>query len=103
VILSDGSSYKQLTTSPRGVIRNTKDARNNPLWNPSMRELADVEEDEAGRLAKFRERFGMGFEEDGGLLEMATGGEKEKKEGEKEKKEGEKEKKEGEKEKKEKK
>jgi predicted secreted protein len=62
VILSDGSSYKQLTTSPRGVIRSVKDIRNNPLWNPSMRELADIEEDEAGRLKRFRERFGMGFE-----------------------------------------
>ena len=62
VILSDGSSYKQLTTSPRGVIRLTKDVRNNPMWNPSMKELADVEEDEAGRLKRFRGRFGMGFE-----------------------------------------
>ncbi|KAA8894337.1 hypothetical protein FN846DRAFT_974425 [Sphaerosporella brunnea] len=65
VIMSDGSSFKQLTTSPRGVLRNTKDARNNPLWNPSLKELADVEEDEAGRLKRFRERFGMGFEEEG--------------------------------------
>ncbi|KAF8543798.1 hypothetical protein BDD12DRAFT_818915 [Trichophaea hybrida] len=65
VILSDGSSYKQLTTSPRGVIRSAKDVKNNPLWNPSMRELADVEEDEAGRLRRFRERFGMGFESEG--------------------------------------
>jgi hypothetical protein len=64
VILSDGSSYKQLTTSPRGVLRSTKDIRNNPLWNPSMKELADVEEDEAGRLRRFRERFGGAFEVD---------------------------------------
>ncbi|KAI5777527.1 hypothetical protein EDC01DRAFT_678265 [Geopyxis carbonaria] len=62
IILSDGSSYKQLTTSPRGVIRSTKDVRNNPMWNPSMRELADVEEDEAGKLRRFRQRFGTGFE-----------------------------------------
>lgn len=68
VILSDGSSYKQLTTSPRGVMRSTKDIRNNPLWNPSMKELADVEEDEAGRMKRFRGRFGMDFEsaEEGG-------------------------------------
>ena len=62
VILSDGSSYKQLTTSPRGVIRSNKDVRNNALWNPSLSELRDVEEDEAGRLRGFRERFGWGFE-----------------------------------------
>ncbi|KAI5818382.1 hypothetical protein BZA77DRAFT_306836 [Pyronema omphalodes] len=62
VILSDGSTYKQLTTSPKGIIRSTKDIRNNPLWNPSIKEFGDVEEDEAGRLRRFRERFGMGFE-----------------------------------------
>lgn len=32
------------------------------LWNPSLRELADVEEDEAGMLRRFRERFGGDFE-----------------------------------------
>ena len=63
IILSDGSSYKQLTTSPRGVLRSTKDVRNNALWNPSLSELRDVEEDEAGRLRGFRERYGLGFEE----------------------------------------
>ncbi|KAL7271239.1 hypothetical protein RUND412_006007 [Rhizina undulata] len=62
VILSDGSSFKQLTTSPRGVIRSTKDVRNHPMWNPSMKELADVEEDEAGRLRAFRERYGRGYD-----------------------------------------
>lgn len=75
VILSDGSSFKQLTTSPRGVIRLTKDVRNNPLWNPSMKHLADVEEDEAGRLRRFRARFGMGFEsetEGGGNEDMES-------------------------------
>ena len=85
MILSDGSSFKQLTTSPRGIIRSTKDVRNNPLWNPSMRELRDVEEDEAGRLKKFRDRFGMGFEEEGGLeglLNSSEAGEGDKGKGE---------------------
>jgi len=85
VVLSDGSSFKQLTTSPRGIIRSTKDIRNNPLWNPSMRELRDVEEDEAGRLKRFRDRFGMGFEEEGGLealLNPSEGGEGKKGKGE---------------------
>lgn len=71
IILSDGSSYKQLTTSPKGVLRSTKDVRNNALWNPSLSELRDVEEDEAGRLKGFRERYGMMFEE-----EEKGGGEK---------------------------
>ncbi|KAF8475671.1 hypothetical protein BDZ91DRAFT_710100 [Kalaharituber pfeilii] len=58
VILSDGSAYRQLTTSPKGIIRSTKDVRNHPLWNPSIHRLVDVEEDEAGKLRAFRERFG---------------------------------------------
>ncbi|TGZ85166.1 hypothetical protein EX30DRAFT_326144 [Ascodesmis nigricans] len=62
VILSDGSSYKQLTTSPVGVIRSIKDSRNQPLWNPSMKELQNVEKDEAGKLKAFRERFGELYE-----------------------------------------
>jgi len=36
------------------------------MWNPSLKELRDVEEDEAGRLARFRERFGRGFDADSG-------------------------------------
>ncbi|KAF3903756.1 hypothetical protein ABW20_dc0101039 [Dactylellina cionopaga] len=62
IILSDGSSYKQLTTSPQGVFRSNKDIRNSILWNPTSESLANVEEDEAGRLKKFREKFGTGFD-----------------------------------------
>lgn len=62
VILSDGSSYKQVTTSPKGVIRTSKDARNHPLWNASDALLAGIEEDEAGKLKAFRMRYGRGFD-----------------------------------------
>ncbi|KAF3910135.1 hypothetical protein AA313_de0207300 [Arthrobotrys entomopaga] len=62
IILSDGSSYKQRTTSPQGVFRSNKDVRNSILWNPTSESLANVEEDEAGRLRKFREKFGTGFD-----------------------------------------
>lgn len=61
-MLSDGSAYTQLSTSPRGVIRSTKDVRNHPLWNPTLHKLADIEEDEAGKLRAFRERFGRGWD-----------------------------------------
>jgi hypothetical protein len=44
------------------VYRSTRDTRNAPLWNPSSKELLNVEEDEAGRLAGFRARFGRGFD-----------------------------------------
>lgn len=50
------------TTSPVPVYRSTRDTRNAPLWNPSSKELLSVEDDEAGRLAGFRARFGTGFD-----------------------------------------
>lgn len=62
VTLSDGSTFTHRTTSPTPVIRSTKDVRNSPLWNPSSQKLLNVEEDEAGRLARFRDRFGRGWD-----------------------------------------
>ena len=62
VTLSDGSSYLQRTTSPEPVYSSTKDARNSAMWNPSSYELNSVEEDEAGKLSRFRERFGRGWD-----------------------------------------
>ena len=50
------------TTSPLPVYRSTRDTRNAPLWNPNSKDLQNVEEDEAGRLAGFRARFGTGFD-----------------------------------------
>jgi len=32
------------------------------MWNPSSQKLMNIEEDEAGRLARFRERFGRGWD-----------------------------------------
>lgn len=65
VTLSDGSTFLHRTTSPAPVYRSTKDARNSPLWNPSSQKLLSVEEDEAGRLAAFRSRFGRGWDAEG--------------------------------------
>ncbi|KAK4946187.1 hypothetical protein LTR10_014699 [Elasticomyces elasticus] len=62
VTLSDGSAFTMRTTSPVPVYRSTRDTRNAPLWNPSSKELLSVEDDEAGRLAGFRARFGTGFD-----------------------------------------
>ncbi|OQU93890.1 hypothetical protein CLAIMM_00343 [Cladophialophora immunda] len=50
------------TTSPIPVYRSTRDTRNSPLWNPTSRELLNVEDDESGRLASFRARFGTSFD-----------------------------------------
>lgn len=47
------------------MYKSAKDIRNAPLWNPSSRKLLNVEEDEAGRLAAFRSRFGRGWDAEG--------------------------------------
>ncbi|KAI9670226.1 MAG: hypothetical protein M1831_006440 [Alyxoria varia] len=60
--LSDGSTFLHRTTSPTSVYRSARDTRNTPLWNPSNEGLANVEEDEAGRLRAFRRRFGRGWD-----------------------------------------
>ncbi|KAL5606848.1 hypothetical protein BROUX41_003225 [Berkeleyomyces rouxiae] len=60
--LSDGSTFTARTTSPQPLFRSTKDTRNHPVWQPSDRSLKNVELDEAGKLAAFRERFGRGFD-----------------------------------------
>ena len=70
ITLSDGSTYLHRTTSPAPIYRSTKDTKNNPLWNPSSQKLANVEEDEAGRLKRFRGRFGRGWD-----AEVVTGAE----------------------------
>src|SRR4051794_7408594 len=62
VTLSDGSAFTTRTTSPIPVFRSSRDTRNVPLWNPSSKELLNVEEDEAGRLAGFRARFGRTYD-----------------------------------------
>ena len=60
--LSDGGTFTHRTTSPQPIYRSTKDTKNTILWNPSSQKLLNVEEDEAGRLRRFRARFGRGFD-----------------------------------------
>ena len=62
ITLSDGSTFTHRTTSPQPIYRSTKDTKNSPLWNPSSQKLLNIEEDEAGRLKRFRRRFGRGFD-----------------------------------------
>ena len=58
VILADGSSIQLTTTSPRHLVRLTRDITNNPLWNPTMGRAAQSDtEDDTGRLGRFRRRF----------------------------------------------
>lgn len=62
VTLSDGSTFVHRTTSPAPLYKSTKDTRNTPLWNPSSQRLLNIEEDEAGKLRAFREKFGRGWD-----------------------------------------
>ncbi|KAI1114266.1 hypothetical protein F5Y14DRAFT_451233 [Nemania sp. NC0429] len=62
VQLSDGSTYTVRTASPVGLYKSVKDTRNHALWNPNDKSLQNVEVDEAGKLAAFRERFGRGWD-----------------------------------------
>ncbi|RDW71183.1 hypothetical protein BP6252_07746 [Coleophoma cylindrospora] len=77
ITLSDGSTYTQRTTSPAPVFRSTKDTRNHPTWQPSLDSLRNVEQDEAGRLRAFRERFGRGWDAEEVVEEGAEASEEE--------------------------
>ncbi|KAI1736707.1 hypothetical protein F4680DRAFT_254257 [Xylaria scruposa] len=72
VQLSDGSTYTMRTSSPLGMYRSTKDTRNHALWNPNEKSLQNVEVDEAGKLAAFRERFGRGWDAAAPVEDTAT-------------------------------
>lgn len=62
VQLSDGSTYTMRTTSPVALYKAAKDSRNHILWQPSEKSLRNVEVDEAGKLAAFRERYGKAWD-----------------------------------------
>lgn len=50
------------TTSPAPVYQSNRDTRNTALWNPSSQRLLNIEEDEAGKLRSFRDKFGRGWD-----------------------------------------
>ncbi|KAI9016947.1 hypothetical protein BC832DRAFT_543272 [Gaertneriomyces semiglobifer] len=54
IVHSDGSTFSLPTTSPRSILKLTKDTRNHPLWNPAL----NVLDDQSGELAKFEKAFG---------------------------------------------
>ncbi|KAK9780164.1 hypothetical protein SCAR479_02801 [Seiridium cardinale] len=74
VQLSDGSTYTMRTTSPYALYKSTKDTRNHLMWNPSAKELKNVEVDEAGKLAAFRGRFGRSWDLPAGAEEEGEAG-----------------------------
>ncbi|PYH91470.1 hypothetical protein BO71DRAFT_401335 [Aspergillus ellipticus CBS 707.79] len=62
ITMTDGSTFTHRTSSPVPIYRTTRDTRNTLLWNPSSNKLKNVEEDEAGRLAAFRAKFGRSWD-----------------------------------------
>lgn len=60
VIRADGSSFTHWTTSPRSLLRLTRDLTNNPFWNVSLMTKEGAEEESAvtGRLGRFQRKFG---------------------------------------------
>lgn len=54
-----------MTTSPRSVLRLTRDTCNNPLWNSGVWAEGGAEEEgeSTGRLGRFNRRFDLGTED----------------------------------------
>ncbi|KAK1221749.1 hypothetical protein PQX77_015448 [Marasmius sp. AFHP31] len=60
VVRADGTSFTHWTTSPRSMIRLTRDTTNNPIWNTHLWADDQAVQDEAsttGRLGRFNRRF----------------------------------------------
>ncbi|KAH8724585.1 hypothetical protein GQ44DRAFT_827264 [Phaeosphaeriaceae sp. PMI808] len=68
------NAFTLRTTNPQPVYKSAKDIRNAPLWNPSSQKLLNVEEDEAGKLAAFRAKFGRGWDVESEGDQAQTGG-----------------------------
>lgn len=62
-VLADGSTINMMSTLPRSVTHLTRDPTNHPLWNPNSDRRSGSGQDEAGRVNRFRKRFG-GTDED---------------------------------------
>src|SRR5947207_8272308 len=68
IVLSDGSSFKVMSSSPRKTYRLARDKYNNPLWTGRRR---SAEEDEQNQqLAKFRKSFSGGISGEEGMKEL---------------------------------
>jgi hypothetical protein len=63
IVLSDGSSFQVMTTSPKKSYTLARDKFNNPIWTGRRR--SSEEDDQNEQLAKFRTSFkgGLGGEE----------------------------------------
>ena len=55
IVLTDGSSFKVMSNSPRKTYRLSRDKFNNPLW--TGRKRSSEQDDQNQQLAKFRKSF----------------------------------------------
>lgn len=61
VVRSDGSSFVHWITSPKSIVRLTRDTTNNPLWNLANwanDSTLDEEIGSTGRMGRFSRKFG---------------------------------------------
>ncbi|CCF57904.1 hypothetical protein KAFR_0D02570 [Kazachstania africana CBS 2517] len=61
VELSDGSVIMRRSQLPKAEMRLIQDQRNNPLWNPSRKDMVATDADAAGSIDKFRQKYGDMF------------------------------------------
>jgi len=77
VIRSDGTSFTHWTTSPKSLVRLTRDTTNNPFWNTGNPSDKSIEEESgtAGRMGRFNRRFedlGTQLDDTQWMEEMST-------------------------------
>jgi len=71
IVLTDGSSFKVMTSSPKAAYRLTRDKFNNPLW--TGRRKSSEEDAQNQQLSRFRRAFKKGLGGEEGMQQMVTG------------------------------
>ena len=66
IVLSDGSTFTALTTSPKPFVVQTKDVRTSNLWSKTV-----TVDDGSGKMAQFASRFSMDSK-DTGILDAGA-------------------------------
>ncbi|KAF8875332.1 hypothetical protein CPB84DRAFT_445889 [Gymnopilus junonius] len=77
VIRSDGTSFTHWTTSPKSLVRLTRDTTNNPMWNTANVNDRSMEEESGttGRMGRFSRKFeelGSDLDDTKWMEEMST-------------------------------
>ena len=70
IVLTDGSTFKVMSSSPRKTYRLTRDKFNNPLWTGRRRSADEDEQNQ--QLSKFRKSFTGAIGGEASLRELAA-------------------------------